>query len=87
MGHQTLISNIFEILYTSLICLYLGSLMLYKKVFVLLMELWFPPSSMFVDRKIKQKLTNLVSFFTYYFNLHSIHLPNFHAKGCPIKNV
>ena len=58
------IDQILEIWYPILFCLYLSSLILYRKVFVLQTELWISPfkwvmsqtSSMFVAREIKRKL-------------------------------
>ena len=68
MGHQISrhedcpIFKHFEIWYPILICLYLGSRISYRKVFVLQTKLWIPTfqwnmsqlSSMFVAREIKQ---------------------------------
>ena len=73
MGHQISrhldcpIFKHFEIWYPILICLYLGSRISYRKVFVLQTKLWIPPfqwimsqlSSMFVAREIKQKLRHI----------------------------
>ena len=52
----------FKIWFSILFCLYLGYLISYRKVFVLHMELWIPPSTwnmpqpsnIFVGREIKQ---------------------------------
>ena len=69
----------FEIWYPILICLYLGSQISYRKVFVLQTKLWIPPfqwimsqpSRMFLVREIKQNLCCEFSevFFAPPFNL------------------
>ena len=59
-----LIFRNFDIWYSILFCLYLSSLISYRKVFVLQTELWIPPfkwimsqpSRVFMTREIKQKL-------------------------------
>ena len=80
MGHQFSrhedcpIFKHFEIWYRILICLFLGSRILHRKVFVLQTKLWIPPfqwimsqlSSMFVAREIKQNPCGHVLWDTLY---------------------